>query len=230
MYLWRLIVRRWWLIALPTIIAFIVTIPSLRAIISPPASFNTAIRFTASAEPCSGGSGTFQDCAYTPWLASEYTVNNLASWVNTDSFASEVSKQAASQGSLTISPDQLRGLIRSDSARSIMTLYLGAWPDANQLQQIGQACSFVLQNKAGDYWPQTGGKKLDVVALDDVVVTSAVPPLTQRLAPLARIGIGLAFGIILAFLVEYLDRSLHSRTEIEALGLAVIAEIPGHRL
>ncbi len=35
-------------------------------------------------------------------------------------------------------------------------------------------------------------------------------------------------GVALAFLTEYLDPTLRSRSEVEALGLPVIAEIPRH--
>ncbi|MHB8625920.1 MAG: YveK family protein [Aggregatilineales bacterium] len=223
MLIWRVVVRRWWLIALPTVVALLVTIPSLKSVVSPPVSYSAAIRFTASPKP--SGTGTFQDQSYTPWLASEYAVTNLASWVRTDSFASEVSTQLASQ-SKTVSAGQVQAAITaSDSARSMMTLYL-AGADSDELKAIGQACISVLADKTADYWPQTDGQKLYVVPLDSVNVVSAVPPLTTRLSPLVRVGIGLAFGFILAFLVEYLDRGLHNRMEVEALGLPVIAEIP----
>lgn len=223
MLIWRVVMRRWWLIALPTLVALLVTIPSLKSIISPLISYSAAIRFTASPKP--SGNGTFQDQSYAPWLASEYAVTNLAAWVKTDSFASEVSAQLASQGK-TFSAGQIQAAITaSDSVRSVMTLYL-AGVDADELKAIGQACITVLADKTADYWPQTDGQKLYVVPLDSVNVVPAVPPLTTRLSPVVRIGIGLAFGLILAFLVEYLDRGLHNRTEIEALGLPVIAEIP----
>lgn len=219
----RVVARRWWLILLPTVVTLVVTLPSLKSIISPPVSYSAAIRFTASSKP--SGSGTFQDQSYTPWLASEYAVTNIAAWVKTDSFASEVRAQLASQGQ-TLTTDQVQTAIAaSDSARSVMTLYL-ADTNADDLKAIAQASITVLADKTADYWPQTDGQKFYVVPLDSVTVVPAVPPFTTRLTPLVRVGIGLVFGLILAFLVEYLDRGLHNRTEVEALGLPVIAEIP----
>ena len=222
MLVWRVVVRRWWLIALPAVVAFLVTLPSLKSTVSPPVTYSAAIRFTASSKP--SGSGTFQDQSYTPWLASEYVVTGLAAWVKTDSFASEVSAELAIQGK-TLTAAQVQGAINSDSARSVMTVYLSG-PDSDELKAVGQACVTVLANKTGDYWPQTDGQKLYVIPLDSINVVPAVPPLTTRLSPLAKIGIGLVFGLILAFLAEYLDRSLHTRAEVEALGLPVVAQIP----
>ncbi len=223
MMIWRVVVRRWWLILLPTVVALIITLPSLKSILSPPVSYSAAIRFTASSKP--SGNGTFQDQSYTPWLASEYVVTNLAAWVKTDSFAGEVSAQLATQGQ-TLNAAQVQAEIAaSDSARSVMTLYL-AGANTDELKAVGQACIAVLADKTADYWPQTDGQKLYVVPLDSVTIVPAVPPFTTRLSPLVRVGIGFVFGLILAFLVEYLDRGLHNRTEVEALGLPVIAEIP----
>jgi capsular polysaccharide biosynthesis protein len=36
----------------------------------------------------------------------------------------------------------------------------------------------------------------------------------------------LAAGVGLAFLLDYLDRSVRDRAEVEALGLTVLSEIP----
>jgi len=222
MLIWRIVVRRWWLIALPTVVALLVTIPSLKSIFSPPVSYSATIRFTASSKP--SGSGTFQDQSYTPWLASEYVVTGLAAWVKTDSFAAEVSSELALQGK-ALNTGQVQGMINSDSARSVMTLYLTG-PDPIDLKAIGEACVTVLADKTGDYWPQADGQKLYVIPLDSVTVVQAAAPLTTRLSPILRIAIGFAFGLILAFLAEYLDRSLHTRAEVEELGLPVIGLIP----
>ncbi len=223
--IWRVIVRRWWLIVLPMLVALLISIPTLRAVISPPVSYTLAIRFTASPKP---GAGDFQQQSYLPWLTSEYTVTNLALWIHTDSFAQEVSAQLATQNK-TIAPDALRGVLTSDNVHSVLTLYVTAWPNADDLKAIGDACSAVMTTKAETYFPQLGAQKLIVVALDQVNVTALVPPITQRLAPLGRIAIGLLFGIALAFLAEYLDRTLRTRGEVEGLGLAVLAEIPAYR-
>ena len=222
--IWQVVSRRWWLILLPTVVALLVSLPALKSIISPPVSYSATVRFTASAKP--NGTGNFQDQSYTPWLASEYAVTNLASWVQTQSFAREVVDQMGQSSNPALTIEQVQSVIRADSARSVMTLYLGSWPNADQLKTIGQACVSVLQNKAAIYLPQTDAQPFLVVPLDDVVVSAAVPSLNTRLAPLARVGIGLVLGLVLAFLIEYFDRSLRSRTEVEALGLAVIAEIP----
>jgi capsular polysaccharide biosynthesis protein len=191
----------------------------------PPAMYSVGIRFTASQSPTSDNAKTFQDLSYIPWLASEYAVNNLASWMRTDTFAREIAASLATQGR-QIEPDSIRAAIVSDSARSIMTLFI-RWPDAEALRHIAQAAVDVLRTKNATYFAQFGAQPAQVIALDGIIVTPEATPLATRLSPLIRIVLGLAAGLALAFMADYFDRSIRDRTEVEALGLTVIAEIPG---
>jgi capsular polysaccharide biosynthesis protein len=224
--LWAVVMRRWWLILLPAAVALILAIPSLKSVISPPHDSNVTIRFTASQVPNDQNAQTFQDKSYIPWLASEYAVTNLAAWMRTDSFAREVSQVLAAQN-VTIEPDAVRGLIQSDSARSIMTLYVTGLDEA-QIKAVAGAAVEVLQKRNAAYFPQFGADGATIIPLDTILVNPVAPQLAARFAPLARILIGLAAGFALAFLAEYLDATIRDRREAEALDLPVLAEIPRH--
>jgi capsular polysaccharide biosynthesis protein len=221
--LWKVLVRRWWVILIPTVVAALLSVSSLIAAFRPPVSYSLAIRFTASARPV--GSGTYQDLAYTPWLASEYAVNSIAAWMRTESFAREVST-ALTQANFSISVEALRAVIVSDSARSLMTLYVTAWPNPDELRAIGMAAAEVLKTRTESYFPQLAAEKAVIVPLDAVQPAPISVPLAQRFAPLARIAIGLALGVLLAFALEYFDYTIRDRTELERLGFQVLAEIP----
>jgi capsular polysaccharide biosynthesis protein len=225
--IWAVIRRRWWLILLPVIVAGILIVPSLRAALAPAAGYSVSIQFTASQAP-SGDSSTrsFEDQSYIPWLASEYAVNNLASWITSESFAREVSVKLQAQGK-TIEAAVLRSVIRADSARSIMRLYITSWPDADEIKLIAQAAIDVLKEMNQVYFPQFAAQKAEIVAQDSIIVTPLATPLTNRLSPLLRLLVGLVAGLGLAFLADYLDPSIRSRAEVEALDLPVLAEIPG---
>jgi capsular polysaccharide biosynthesis protein len=223
--LWAVVRRRWWLVLIPAVVALILTLPTLRTVISPPVTFTTAIRFTASQVPTADKAQNFQDQSYIPWLASEYAVNNLATWMGTGSFAQEISTKLTEQGK-TISAGDIRAAgLRSDSARSIMTLYL-YWPNPDELKLIAQAAIDVLREKNQVYFPQFGAQKAEITPLDTISVAPLSAPITQRLGPLFRVLIGLVAGLALAFLAEYLDPTIRDRRDVEALGLHVIAEIP----
>ena len=223
--LWAVIRRRWWLVLIPAVVAAILALPSARTAISPAVTYTTAIRFTASQLPTADKAQNFQDQSYIPWLASEYAVNNLATWMGTDSFATEIAVKLTAQGK-TISAGDIRAAgIRADSARSIMTLYL-YWPNPDDLKLMAQAAIDVLREKNQVYFPQFGAQKAEITPLDTINVAPVSTPITQRLGPLFRVLVGLAAGLVLAFLAEYLDPTIRDWRDVEVLGLGVIAEIP----
>ena len=220
--LWKIILRRWWLIALPSLVALGYAVYGY---LTTPAGggFSTSIRFTA-AEPPDGPVLGYEDRNYYPWLASEYVVNALTDWVKTSSFADELSATLAEQGE-DIPPSALQPAVSADNARSVMVLFLN-WSDSEQLQAIARAAIIVLRERSVDYFPQFGQGGVTVIALDDPVIQGVPQSLTARFNPLIRFALGLAAGIALAFLVDYLDPALHERQDVESAGLTVLAEIP----
>jgi capsular polysaccharide biosynthesis protein len=223
--LWEIAKRRWWLIAIPAIAALVYAGYSYLKTPSG-GGFTTSIRFTAAQSPdrCRLG---YEDCRYYPWLTSEYIVSALSDWVKTSSFAEAVSDEISKTGE-TIPAGAIQGSLNVQYEHSVMTLGI-SWPDATQIETIAQAATTVLQERSDQYFPQLGQGGLAVVALDRPAVAPVPPPLSARLNPLIRFGLGLAAGVALAFLVEYLDPALHKRADIEALGLKVLAEIPSRR-
>lgn len=220
--LWKIVLRRWWIIAIPALVALAYAgYGYLKA--PQDGGFSTGVRFTAaqSSERCRSG---YEDCRYYPWLTSEYIISALSDWTRTSSFAEAVSDEFGAQGQ-SIPAGALQGAINVQYERSVMLLSI-SWPDAAQLETIAQAATTVLQERSDDYFPQLGQQELVVVPLDAPAIAPVPLPLSVRLDPLIRFGLGLAAGIALAFLVEYLDPTLHDREGVEALGLKVLAEVP----
>lgn len=227
--IWNLIRRRWWLILLPGLAALVVIAPQLKNVISPPVTYSVAMRLTAAAPPdteIDGVTTPYEDTVYVPLLASEYVVVNLPHWIASDRFAAEVSDVLGESG-VAIPAADLQGAFAADSLRSILVLYVG-WDDADEIRAIAQAAVTVLQTRNQAYFPMFPGP-VEVIALDDVEVAEAAPPITARLNPLIRVAIGFAAGVGLALLAEYLDATVRERRDIEALGLRVIGEIPRER-
>lgn len=224
--LWKIAWRRWWLIALPALAAL--AFAAYGYMQAPPAGgFTTSVRFTAATPP-QADLQTYEDSGYYPWLASEYVVNALTDWVRTSSFAEEVSAELAAQ-EIDIPAGMLQASTVADNARSVMVLTFN-WGDAGQLESIAAAATSVLQHRSVDYFPQLREVGVEVVALDDPAIAPLPPPISARLEPAVRFGLGIVAGVALAFLVEYLDPTVHERAQVEALGLPVLAEIPRHRV
>jgi capsular polysaccharide biosynthesis protein len=228
--IWHLFTRRWWLVALPAVVALILTLPTLKNVVSPPPTYAVQVRLTAAAPPnaeTTSDTTPYEDSVYVPLLASEYVAVTLPHWITSDSFADEVSRVLSEQGT-TIAPGDLRPAFHGDSFRSIVTLYVN-WDDATEIRAIADAAITVLQTRNQTYFPQFAAEPVQVVPLDNVNVSQVAPPITVRVTPLIKIMLGLAAGIGLAILAEYLDTAVHTRDDVEALGLSVLAVIPRER-
>ena len=222
--LWKMLIRRWYLILIPGLIALGFAVPDLRT--PPTGGFTTTVRISAAQAP-GQSSPTYEDFSYMPWLASEYLIDNLTIWVQTRSFGEEVASVLAPQG-IEVDPGAVAGSIAADNSRSVLALTIG-WPDADQLQAIAAAAIEVLQTRNQAYFPQSAVEAPQVIALDEIAIAPAPPGLLTRFQPLVKVLLGLLAGLGIAALVESLDDSIHGRADLEDLGLAVVGEIPRHR-
>lgn len=216
----RVLLRRWYLVLIPVVIAAIFSVPALFASEQPAAGgYTTVIRYTAAQvlEALPERDGDYQDV----WLASELTVNAFTEWILSVNFAQEVNAVLAADG---LAVDTTRRFA-ADNVRSVGRIYID-WGDAAQLEQIAAAAVTVLQTRSEAYFPQLGDVPAQVRLLDTPVISATAPPVASRLRPLLQIGLALLAGIGLAFLAEYLDPYLYRRDQLEALNLRVLATVP----
>jgi capsular polysaccharide biosynthesis protein len=217
----QVLLRRWWLVLIPMIIAAAFAVPDFlnnRATAS--GGYSATFRYSAAQvlEAIPNRDGDYQDV----WLASELTVNALTDWVRTSSFVNEIQQLTRERG-VEINPAALG--VAADNRRSVGQVTL-SYPDAAGLDAIVRAAQDILRTRAQNYFPQLGQQPAQVTILDVAQAVAAPPPVANRLAPFIRIGLGLLAGIALAFLAEYLDPNLRRREQVESLGLPVIGSIP----
>lgn len=220
MLIWRVLVRRWWMVVIPVVVAAIFVIPQwLMDRSATSGGFSVTLRYTAaqSASNVSPRDGDYQDV----WLASELAVNALTDWVRSGTFKDEIQTALGTSDAVDIG-----GLgIAADNKRSVGQLIM-SYPDESGLRTITQVAMDVLRTRAQAYFPQFGNQPAEVTFLDLPQFAAAPPQLTNRFAPLIRLGMGLLGGVLLAFLWEYLDPFVYRREQVEAMGLTVVATIP----
>lgn len=217
----RVLLRRWWLVLIPVLIAAVFVVPDfLNNRAAAFGGYSATFRYSAAQvlEAIPNRDGDYQDV----WLASELTVNALTDWVRSSSFVSEI-EQFTRQRGVEINPAALG--VAADNRRSVGQMTL-SYPDADGLNAIVAAAQDVLRTRAQNYFPQLGQQPAQVTILDVAQAVPAPPPVANRLAPFIRIGLGLLAGIALAFLAEYIDPNLRRREQVESLGLRVVGSIP----
>ncbi len=219
---WRFIRKRWWIMLLPVVIVAFFAVPQLlRNEQGAAGGFTTNFRYSAAQEQSNlpNREGDYQDV----WLASEFVVNAFTDWVTSSTFREEVAAllddEAIDLGLLGIA---------ADNSRSIGIVYL-SYPDDAALAQIADAAIQVLQTRNQAYFPHLGAEPAQVTILDEPVIVGVAPSLPNRFAPLLQLGVAFFAGLMLALLVEYLDPTLRSPDELDALGIPLLASVPRHR-
>lgn len=220
-FVMRVLLRRWWIILVPVLIASALAIPDfIRNEQTGAGGFQTQFKYSAAQETSNIATrdGDYQDV----WLASEFVVNAFTDWVRSSTFRAELAIQVGDES-------LLNGLnIASDNSRSVGIVYM-SHTDIEALEKLANAAIEVLQTRNQDYFPHLGDAPAEVTVIDAPLVFPVPPPLTNRFAPVLQIGVALFAGLVLAALAEYFDPTLRYVDELETGGLKVLAAIPKHK-
>ena len=218
---WRIVRKRLWIVIA---LVAIVLVSSLALRSGRPALYQTSMRFTVSLVPEPRSEDYYAYDHYYTWLASEYFVDELTEIVGSKAFARTVGEELADRG-LNLPADALYGSLRGDRKHRILTVHI-TWGDQAQLEEIANAAASVLQERSATFLGQLGNTDADIRLIDPPVAVLAAQSLKERLDLPIRLFLALLAGVALTFLLDYLDDTVRDRAEVEAMGLAVLGEIP----
>lgn len=217
----RVLLRRWWIVLIPVIVASIFAIPELFANEEVAAGgYQTNFSYSAAQEASNFDvrDGDYQDV----WLASEFVVNAFTDWVQSTSFRDELIAEVGNE-------DLLAGLgIAANNDRSIGIVYM-SHPDELTLTRLESAAIAVLQTRSQSYFPHLGDSPAEVTIINRPGISPAPPPLTDTFEPILQLGVAFFAGLIFAGIVEYFDPTLRYRDEVEAQGFKILGTVPKHK-
>jgi capsular polysaccharide biosynthesis protein len=220
---WQIIWKRAWI---PALLLVVVAVASLLTGQTPPPTYSTSMRFTVGVKPQEVPDQYSYD-SYYAWLSSEYLADDMTAIVSSQAFATDVNRRLAEMGSsVQIPPGSINGVTIAEKQHRILRLNL-SWGNAAELTDIAQAIVRVMEEDSPKYLTQLGTPGALINVIDEPAPPAANPAsLTQRLNLPVRLLLALAAGLALAFLLDYLDDSVRGRSELEALGIPVLAEVP----
>lgn len=211
--------RRWLLVLIPPLVVGLFSAVTFQP---PPApGFNVGVNFLVAQPPSPGAELADQERYYN-WLSSEYIVNGLTDWAVSGSFKTAVSTQLATEG-IEVPPGSFSVAAENVRSRLQISIQHG---EAETLSHIVNAAIMVLREQNADALPQLGGETAVLTLLDEPIVTPLPRSLGSLLDIPLRLAIGLAAGLGVALLVEYVDPTIRSREEAEAMGFVILGEIP----
>jgi capsular polysaccharide biosynthesis protein len=220
----KVLMRRWWLVAIPPLVILALTLLTTRP--APPVTYQVSMAFSMGISPEPAHNDTYNFDRHYNWLASEYITQGFSLLIPKGEFAAGVERQLAKRGIALPAP--VAGSLRSEYRSSVMTVYVN-WPTAEQAAQIAQGVVDELTENFEAYWPQLKDAESPPARLmDPIVPVPIAPALRDRFDLPVRIVLGLLAGVALAVGWHFLDPAVRGRSELERMGLNVVAEIPSN--
>ncbi|MBM4428771.1 MAG: hypothetical protein FJ026_00295 [Chloroflexi bacterium] len=218
---WQIVRRRLWIVVALLLIVLVISIvrrPSYTPF------YQATMRFAMGLEPEAKTGDYYTYDKYYTWLTSEYLIDDVAELVRSNAFAQAVSNHLSGSG-IHVPAEVIQGSTQAGQLHRILTVGIG-WGDAAQLAEIANAVAVVLPTEIAYHFAQVGTSGVYASLIDPPVVGAVGKSLKERLDLPLRLFLALVAGIAIAFLLDYLDDTVHSRQELEQSGLDVLAEIP----
>ena len=214
--------RRFWLpVGLPAVVLLISLVLRQPGI----PQFVASARVLVDVPPLQQVEGMGFDPRLTAPQATEYLVDDFSAFVTGDVVARMISERQAAQG-FTVPAGIIQSSTSSQQVHRVVEIQL-TWGDPEQARAILQTAIEVLQQEAPAYFGRLGTLQPVVRLFDGPRVAPLPPSLTQRLDLPVRLLLAVLVGVALCFLLDYLDDSVRNKSELEAMGISVLAEVPG---
>ncbi|MBK9091653.1 MAG: hypothetical protein WAW03_21795 [Anaerolineae bacterium] len=226
---WNIILRRWWLPLALVVLVALFSLITLRPWQAPPPIYTASMRYNVGLQPEPRPASVYTYDRYYTWLGSEYLIDDLSEIVKGSAFAAAVSRHLADSG-LALSPGAIQGSTQTGKLHRILTLSVSRG-HAGELNQIMVAISQTMQADLGAFYAGLLNRDAEpvpiaAILIDGPQVSAAGPGLRAQLELPLRLALALLVGLALCFFLDYLDTCVRDRADLEALGLAVLAEIP----
>jgi capsular polysaccharide biosynthesis protein len=217
---WRIFRARWYIPVGLTVLTIVVSLLTAQA--SPP-TFVATIRFTigVNADP----NVTGQDPILGAYQASEYIRDDFVEILSSDLFAADVNR-TLNDPALVVSKGNLSGAV--ERQRRIMSLR-AIWNNPDQARRIADAAARTLETQNSKYFAQLGSEGATITIIDGPAVSAQTPGLRERLDLPLRALIAFVAGLVLVFLLDYLDDSVRGTRDVEKMGIRVMGEIPDRK-
>ncbi len=218
---WQIIIRYWWLVLMLTLVG-VAAAYQYYSSNRPTYTNQITVNITRDPTPNDDYSGHYAN------ISSEYAADDFTQVVKGNIFLTDVSALLKSRG-VNLGPDELQGLI--DIERKHREIYVTAHnTDKGWSLAINRAIADTLVANAGKYVAYGNGAQ--PLRANLINMPTDAPLSGGRTVLLAAIRpiVGLIAGLVLAFLLAYLDNTMRTAAEVkEVLGLLVLAEIPKSR-
>jgi capsular polysaccharide biosynthesis protein len=221
---WSIVARRIWV---PLGLLLLVAVFSLAFRQPVSVQFVATARMLVDVPPLSEVNNMGFDPRLTAPQATEYLVDDFSVFVTGDAVARKVSQRLEGRG-IEIPSGLIQSSTSSQQLHRVVVVQV-VWHDPEEAVLIVESAINTLQEEAPTYFGRLGDLQPVVRVFDGPRVSPVPPSLTERLDLPVRLLLALIAGLALCFIWHYVDPTVRDRAELEDLGVAVIAQVPGSR-
>jgi capsular polysaccharide biosynthesis protein len=218
---WNIALRRWWLILAITGIAAVL---GIFWSVSQPQIYTASARVVISQIPAAPTDAYYNYDHYYNWLSSEYVLDDYTVILKSQVFATDVAKRLSSMQPMP-SDGAIAGALSVSRENRIMTIDV-SWSTPEGAKSLANAAADTVVENRMKYYGRPGTDDISANVIDYAAGASSSS--SKKLFNLAlAVVLGLAAGLFLAFMADYLDDSIRDRSDVENyLGLPVVGAIP----
>jgi capsular polysaccharide biosynthesis protein len=221
---WGIVQRRLWVVTALLIAVLVISVLMRSA---PATVYQATMRFMMGLQPEVRTGDYYTYDKYYTWLTAEYLIDDTAALVRSRAFAEAVSTRLTGTG-VTVPAGSIQGSTQAGQLHRVLSVHI-VWGDAEELGQIANAVAAVLPDQVARHFAQVGSAGVYASLIDPPAIAAIGASWKQKLDLPMRLFLALIAGVALAFVLDYLDTSVHSRREVEQAGIEVLAEIPPQR-
>ena len=189
-------------------------------------SYSASAQLTVTRIPQQIDIDDFRYNEYYLFLSSEFFIDDLVEIVRGNVFAEDVHQRIQDDFGIDIPAGAVQAAMSSDRQHRILTLDVTS-DDPDRTIMIAQAASSVLNESAGRYFGFETEERDAVVQPIQVPESAASTTTTDQIFWMLQIALALFAGVLLAYLIDYLDDRLYTAETVEhSLDMDVLAEIP----
>lgn len=223
------VIRRYWYIVVivPVLVLAGVLYQASRAKTTYSSKVELSIVRNGDQPPSSAVYGLYND--YYNYLTSEYTLDDMVGLVQGNVFAHDVSAELAKTDGIKMSTKDVQMALGSSRLNRILTIQAKADSKA-KAEAIAAASGKVLEAEGVGFFGFKDPSQQAMIKTIQTATSATASTNRQRIILALQVIIGIIAGILIAFLVDYIDDTLRSPEMVSSsLRLPVIAAIPNGR-
>lgn len=217
--------RRWpAIVALPLLVALLAVYQDTTRT----EQFSAEARLSVVRMPDTAPAEDFRYDEYYNYLASEFKIDDLVETVRGNVFAGAVAERIQSAG-MDISTSEVQSAISSERNHRILSVETTT-TDPERTLAISRAAVLELESNPGMYLDVPEGGPGATVRAVQIPQEASPDSARARLILVLGVIVALGLGVLLAFLLDYLDDTLYDAdSTAAALKLPVITSVPVER-